>query len=111
MDQLISNLGIILNATLMYTPPLLYAALGSCFSEKSGVVNIGIEGMIVFGGFMGALVGNFVANPWICFLCGGLRRGRPQGAQRCRSADGGLPRRGDHVRGRADGGPALGHAV
>ena len=72
MGELISNLGIILNATLMYTPPLLYAALGSCFSEKSGVVNIGIEGMIVFGGFMGALVGNFVANPWICFLCGGL---------------------------------------
>ncbi|MBQ4553080.1 MAG: ABC transporter permease [Clostridia bacterium] len=72
MNELISNLGIILNATLMYTPPLLYAALGSCFSEKSGVVNIGIEGMIVFGGFMGALLGNFIANPWICFLCGGL---------------------------------------
>lgn len=72
MGDLISNLGIILNATLMYTPPLLFAALGSCFSEKSGVVNIGIEGMIVIGGFVGAAIGNFVANPWICFLCGGL---------------------------------------
>ena len=41
MDQFMKTLGIIINATLMYTPPLLYAALGSCFSEKSGVVNIG----------------------------------------------------------------------
>jgi len=75
MNELISNLGIILNATLMYTPPLLFAALGSCFSEKSGVVNIGVEGMIVFGGFVGAAMGNFVANPWLCFLCGGLAGG------------------------------------
>ena len=37
MDQLLKTLGIVLNATLMYTPPLLFAALGSCCSEKSGV--------------------------------------------------------------------------
>ena len=42
-----NEFGIILYATLVYTPPLLYAALGSCFSEVSGVVNIGIEGMTV----------------------------------------------------------------
>ena len=36
MDQLLKTLGIVLNATLMYTPPLLFAALGSCCSEKSG---------------------------------------------------------------------------
>ena len=40
MDQLLKTLGIVLNATLMYTPPLLFAALGSCCSEKSGVINI-----------------------------------------------------------------------
>ena len=46
MDQVLKTLGILLNATLMYTPPLLFAALGSCCSEKSGVINIGIEGKI-----------------------------------------------------------------
>ena len=39
MNQVLITIGVILNATLMYTPPLLFAALGSCFSEKSGVVN------------------------------------------------------------------------
>ena len=73
--ELIRDLGIILNATLMYTPPLLFAALGSCFSEKSGVVNIGLEGMIVIGAFAGAAVGCFVPNPWISFLCGGIAGG------------------------------------
>ena len=57
MAQFLKDLGVILNATLMYTPPLLFAALGSCFSEKSGVVNIGLEGMIVIGAFTGAAVG------------------------------------------------------
>lgn len=69
------DLGIILNATLMYTPPLLFAALGSCFSEKSGVINIGIEGMITVGAFTGAAVGYYSANPWLAFLAAGLAGG------------------------------------
>lgn len=75
MEQFMITLGIILNATLMYTPPLLFAALGSCFSEKSGVVNIGLEGMIVIGAFTGAAVGHFIDSPWIAFLCAGLAGG------------------------------------
>ena len=72
MDAIIKNLGLIINATLVATPPLLYAALGSCFSERSGVVNIGIEGMMTIGAFTGAAVGLFTGNGWIAFLCGGL---------------------------------------
>ena len=72
MTDLINNLGIILYATLIYTTPLLYAALGSCFSEVSGVVNIGIEGMMTAGAFTGTVVAYFTGNPWIGFLCGGL---------------------------------------
>ncbi|MBQ8108814.1 MAG: ABC transporter permease [Clostridia bacterium] len=72
MTGIINSLGILLYATLVYTPPLLYAALGSCFSEVSGVVNIGIEGMMTVGAFTGATVAFFTGNPWIGFLCAGL---------------------------------------
>ena len=72
MTDLINNLGIILYATLIYTTPLLYAALGSCFSEVSGVVNIGIEGMMTAGAFTGTVIAYFTGSPWIGFLCGGL---------------------------------------
>ena len=72
MTGFVNNLGIILYATLIYTTPLLYAALGSCFSEVSGVVNIGIEGMMTAGAFTGTVVAYFTGNPWIGFLCGGL---------------------------------------
>lgn len=72
MDAIISNLGLLINATLVATPPLLLAALGSCFSERSGVVNIGIEGMMTIGAFTGAAVGLVAGNGWIAFLCGGL---------------------------------------
>lgn len=72
MDVLIKNLGLLINATLVAMPPLLYAALGSCISERSGVVNIGIEGMMTVGAFVGATLGYFTENPWLSFLCGGL---------------------------------------
>ena len=72
MNDFVNSLGIILYATLIYATPLLYAALGSCFSEVSGVVNIGIEGMMTAGAFTGTVVAYFTGNPWLGFICGGL---------------------------------------
>ena len=72
MTSFVNTLGIMIYATLIYMTPLLYASLGSCFSEVSGVVNIGIEGMMTAGAFTGTVVAYFTGSPWIGFLCGGL---------------------------------------
>mgnify|MGYP000853538401 CR=1 FL=1 len=72
MDVIIKNLGLLINATLIATPPLLLAALGSCFSERSGVINIGIEGMMTIGAFTGAVLGLETGNGWLAFLGAGL---------------------------------------
>ena len=72
MDMLITNLGILINAALIATPPLLFAALGSCFSERCGVVNIGIEGMMTIGAVTGAITALTTGNGLLAFFCGGL---------------------------------------
>lgn len=75
MDVL-TLLGQMLNTTLVFSTALIFAALGGIFSERSGVVNIGIEGLMIFGAFAAAVGGYYAQDagmgslaPWIGLLC------------------------------------------
>lgn len=72
MDNFLMSLAGILGITLLYAAPLIYTAMGGVVSENTGVVNIGLEGMMTIGAVVGATVGYYVGNPWIAFLCAGL---------------------------------------
>lgn len=65
-------LGLIIGNTLSNATPVLLTGLGGMVSEKSGVVNIGLEGMMTIGALVAATVGYYVGNPWLGFLAGGL---------------------------------------
>lgn len=69
---MLTSILLALSITLMYSAPLIFAALGGVISENSGVVNIGIEGMLTIGAFAGAAVGYYSGNPWLGFIAGGL---------------------------------------
>lgn len=45
----------IIQNTIIYTIPLLIVALGGMFAERSGVINLALEGEMIFGAFMGAV--------------------------------------------------------
>ena len=61
-------------AMLRYATPLIFAAIGGMFSERSGVVNIGLEGMMLMGAFFAILVSD-KADSWILGLLAGVLSG------------------------------------
>ncbi len=77
----VGNLEAVFNAsliaqTLAFSTPLVFAAIGGMFSERSGVVNIGLEGMMLMGAFWGIYGadkgGSWVVGILVGMLVGGL---------------------------------------
>ncbi|MCU0315311.1 MAG: ABC transporter permease [Fimbriimonadaceae bacterium] len=53
---------------LRYAAPVSIAALGESVSQKSGVINIGLEGQMLLAAFAATLVGSRTGNPWLALL-------------------------------------------
>ncbi|MGX7025280.1 ABC transporter permease [Vagococcus hydrophili] len=75
---MVSMLAIIVSSALVYSAPLIFTALGGTFSERSGVVNVGLEGIMTVGAFSATIFNLYSAStfgsmtPWISMLFGGL---------------------------------------
>lgn len=72
---MLTNILLLVGITLMYSTPLVFGALGGVISERSGVVNIGIEGMMTVGALAGAATSYFTGSAWLGFLMAGVAGG------------------------------------
>ncbi|WP_213452984.1 ABC transporter permease [Rhizomonospora bruguierae] len=55
----------VVRGTFLLALPLIFGALAGVLCERSGVVNVAIEGQLLMGAFSGALVGTMSGSPWI----------------------------------------------
>src|SRR5689334_12427993 len=58
----------LLASMIRLSTPLILAALGGMYSERSGVINIALEGIMLAGAFTAAAVTVFTHNPWVGML-------------------------------------------
>ena len=65
----------LLAATVLAGTPLLYATMGELITERSGVLNLGVEGMMIMGAFFAFIVQFKTGNPWLAALAAGLGAG------------------------------------
>ena len=78
MSDFLTLIVIVLESTIRLATPLILAALGGLFSERSGVINIALEGKMLAGAFTAAAVtyaadvrfGMGNASPWVGLLAG-----------------------------------------
>ena len=69
---------LLIAATLRVATPLIYGTLGELFAERAGILNLGIEGTMFFGAFLGFIIADKTNSLWIGITiaaCGGILSG------------------------------------
>jgi general nucleoside transport system permease protein len=69
------NVIIIVQGTWVASIPLILGALSGCLCERSGVINIAIEGQLLFGAFSAAIVASAFGGVWAGLVAGSLTGG------------------------------------
>ncbi|GFZ26496.1 ABC transporter permease [Lactobacillus corticis] len=76
--SIVSMLALIVSSSLVYAAPMIFTSIGGAFSEHSGIVNVGLEGIMTMGAFA-SIVFNLTfahtfgnATPWLGALVGGI---------------------------------------
>ena len=65
----------LLQGTLVYSIPLILGALAGCMCERSGVINIAIEGQLLLGAFAAAVITSAFSSLWLGLVAGSLAGG------------------------------------
>lgn len=68
-QEMLTDAGTI-QTTLTFSVPIGLAALGGLWAERAGIINIGLEGMMILGTWFGAYFAWSYDNPWIGLLAG-----------------------------------------
>ncbi len=55
--------------------PLIFGTIGEAFSERAGILNLGIEGMMLMGASTAYIVAYYTGNYWLAFLIAGIVNG------------------------------------
>ncbi|MEW5825553.1 MAG: ABC transporter permease [Candidatus Bipolaricaulota bacterium] len=55
----------VLSGTIMYGVPLLYTTLGEVVGQRAGMVNLGLEGILLVGAAVGFVISNLTGSPWV----------------------------------------------
>jgi general nucleoside transport system permease protein len=62
----------VLGGAIRVSTPFLFVSLGECITEKSGRINLGLEGILVMGAMSGYAVSYASGNPWLGVIAGGI---------------------------------------
>ena len=62
------NVGGLISSSLSLAVPIILGSYSGILCERSGIINIGIEGMMLMGAMVGALVGSLSQSPWVGLL-------------------------------------------